>query len=80
MTANTVEPVPKSLRDRCRCIRFPRDLHLEYAPLREPFVIPEADVCVVAGDLCHVPANGVRWRAEHIAPSMPCVYVAGNRT
>lgn len=23
MTANTVEPVPKSLRDRCRCIRFP---------------------------------------------------------
>jgi ATP-dependent Lon protease len=23
MTANTIEPVPKSLRDRCRCIRFP---------------------------------------------------------
>lgn len=23
MTANAVEPVPKSLRDRCRCIRFP---------------------------------------------------------
>ena len=23
MTANTVEPVPKSLRDRCRCLRFP---------------------------------------------------------
>lgn len=23
LTANTVEPVPRSLRDRCRCIRFP---------------------------------------------------------
>lgn len=23
MTANTVEPIPKSLRDRCRCLRFP---------------------------------------------------------
>lgn len=23
MTANTIEPVPKSLRDRCRCLRFP---------------------------------------------------------
>lgn len=54
------------------------DLHLEYAPLREPLAIPDADVCVVAGDLCRGPANGVRWLAEHIAPSMPCVYVAGN--
>jgi hypothetical protein len=39
---------------------------------------PEADVCVLAGDLCRGPTNGVRWLAEHIAPSMPCVYVAGN--
>lgn len=23
MTANTIEPIPKTLRDRCRCIRFP---------------------------------------------------------
>ena len=54
------------------------DLHLEYAPLREPLAIQDADVCVVAGDLCRGPANGVRWLAEHVAPSMPCVYVAGN--
>lgn len=54
------------------------DLHLEYAPLRETLKIPDADVCVVAGDLCRGPANGVRWLAEHIAPSMPCVCVAGN--
>ncbi|MBH0240002.1 metallophosphoesterase [Methylobrevis albus] len=54
------------------------DLHLEYAPLRELLAIPDADVCVVAGDLCRGPANSVRWLAEHIAPSMPCVFVAGN--
>lgn len=54
------------------------DLHLEFADLRQPLAIPNADVCVVAGDLCRVPANGVRWLAENIARAMPCVYVAGN--
>ena len=54
------------------------DLHLEYADLREPLRPPDADVCVVAGDLCRASANGVHWLAEHIAPLMPCVYVAGN--
>lgn len=54
------------------------DLHLEYANLRRPLDIPDADVCVVAGDLCRGIANGVHWLAEHIAPAMPCVYVAGN--
>lgn len=54
------------------------DLHLEYADLRQPLEIPDADVCVVAGDLCRAPANGVHWLAENIAHAMPCVYVAGN--
>lgn len=54
------------------------DLHLEYVDLREPLAIPGADVCVVAGDLCRAPANGVYWLAKHVAPAMPCVYVAGN--
>lgn len=54
------------------------DLHLEYDDLRQPLAIPDADVCVVAGDLCRAPANGVHWLSKHIAPSMPCVYVAGN--
>jgi predicted phosphodiesterase len=54
------------------------DLHLEYADLRVPLAIPDADVCVMAGDLCRAPANGVHWLAEHIAHAMPCVYVAGN--
>ncbi|MFC3321347.1 metallophosphoesterase [Mesorhizobium cantuariense] len=54
------------------------DLHLEFADLRQPLTIPGADVCVVAGDLYRAPANGAHWLAKHIAPSMPCVYVAGN--
>jgi Icc-related predicted phosphoesterase len=54
------------------------DLHLEFADLRQPLAIPDADVCVMAGDLCRAPANGVHWLARHIAHAMPCVYVAGN--
>lgn len=54
------------------------DLHLEVADLRAPLAIPDADVCVVAGDLCRAPANGIHWLAENIAHAMPCVYVAGN--
>ncbi|MHA6646236.1 metallophosphoesterase [Mesorhizobium sp. A623] len=54
------------------------DIHLEYADLRQPFVIPDADVCVIAGDLCRAVANGVHWLSENIAHAMPCVYVAGN--
>ncbi|MER9371162.1 metallophosphoesterase [Mesorhizobium sp. M0491] len=54
------------------------DLHLEVADLRQALAIPDADVCVVAGDLCRAPANGVFWLAKNIAPAMPCVYVAGN--
>jgi len=54
------------------------DLHLEFADLRQPLDIPSADVCVVAGDLCRAPANGVHWLAKHVADAMPCIYVAGN--
>jgi len=54
------------------------DLHLEYAGLKEPLEPPDADVCVMAGDLCRSIDIGVRWLARHIAPAMPCIYVAGN--
>lgn len=54
------------------------DLHLEFADLPEPLEPPDADVCVMAGDLCRGIDNGVRWLAENIVPAMPCIYVAGN--
>ncbi len=54
------------------------DLHLEVADLREPLAVPDADVCVIAGDLCRASANGVHWLAENVGHAMPCVYVSGN--
>ncbi|MCO5081323.1 MAG: metallophosphoesterase [Rhizobiaceae bacterium] len=54
------------------------DLHLEYADLREPLQPPDADACVMAGDLCRGIDNGIRWLTKHIVPAMPCIYVAGN--
>lgn len=56
-------------------IWFFSDLHLESAALPEPLAIPDADVCVVAGDLCNGPAADVRWLVENIVHAMPCVYV-----
>lgn len=54
------------------------DLHLEYGGLRQPLEIPDADVCVMAGDIMRAPANSIHWLATNIAPAMPCVFVAGN--
>ncbi|RVA45830.1 phosphatase [Mesorhizobium sp. M7A.F.Ca.US.001.01.1.1] len=54
------------------------DLHLEVADLGKPLTIPDADICVVAGDLCRAPANGVHWLGKNVAHAMPCIYVAGN--
>ena len=55
------------------------DLHLEFSELAHPPAIPDADVCVVAGDVLDrgiVPS--IRWLGENIAMHMPVVFVAGN--
>lgn len=55
------------------------DLHLEFSPLEEPLAIPDADVCVVAGDILTkgiVPS--IEWLAANIGKHMPVVFVAGN--
>lgn len=45
-----------------------------------PLEIPPADVCVVAGDInLGGPEHSIAWLAEHVCPSMPVVFVAGNR-
>jgi Icc-related predicted phosphoesterase len=54
------------------------DLHLEVAPLDRPLEVPEADLCIVAGDLCRGVANGVSFLARLLESRMPCLYVAGN--
>lgn len=53
------------------------DLHLDFDGDFVP-PVPDADVAVVAGDVMQGCGNSIRWLAEHIAPAMPVVFVAGN--
>ncbi|WP_417426706.1 metallophosphoesterase [Hoeflea sp.] len=55
------------------------DLHIEVASLEKPFKIPDADVCVVAGDILDggiLPS--IQWLAAHVGVHMPVVFTAGN--
>jgi len=54
------------------------DLHLEFGEEDFQPSIPEADVCVVAGDVMQGCGNSIRWLDRVIAPAMPVVFVAGN--
>lgn len=55
------------------------DLHLEIDPAFPWLNIPDADICICAGDVLE---GGVRpsieWMAKNIVPHMPVVFVAGN--
>ena len=54
------------------------DLHLNVSALAE-LDIPEADVCVVAGDIfTHNVVPSLRWLDDRITGHMPVVFVAGN--
>lgn len=54
------------------------DLHLELqAPMPLP-IPPDADVCVLAGDIDRPIDASIRWAAFHIADSIPVVFVPGN--
>jgi 3',5'-cyclic AMP phosphodiesterase CpdA len=54
------------------------DIHLEFGEAFLP-KIPDADVCVVAGDLLdRGPENSIAWLADNVALHMPVVFVAGN--
>lgn len=55
------------------------DLHLDFAPFRPEDALPlaiDADVVVLAGDLCNGP-QGARWAKKAFADK-PVIYVAGN--
>jgi predicted phosphodiesterase len=57
------------------------DLHFEFdGPLHKgrPLQCPDADVCVVAGDVLNGCGNSIKWLDYHVAPVMPVVLVAGN--
>lgn len=57
------------------------DLHLrqrDALDLVKPFTMPEADVCVVAGDVCERYNLSLNWLAKVVRPRMPVVFVMGN--
>jgi Icc-related predicted phosphoesterase len=55
------------------------DLHLEFDDIELPNPLPEADVCIVAGDIL---TKGIlpslKWLAARIAQKMPVIFVPGN--
>ncbi|CAN7215852.1 metallophosphoesterase [Phyllobacterium sp. LjRoot231] len=54
------------------------DLHLEFDNVALPPHVPDADVCVAAGDVHRGFKKAIGWLGTHIAPRMPVVYVGGN--
>ena len=57
------------------------DLHLtqrDALDLIKPDRFPEADVCVIAGDVCDRINLAVNWVGKVIRPHMPVIFVPGN--
>lgn len=55
------------------------DLHIEMDPKFSLTDIPEADVCICAGDILDGgPMASIVWLVEFVAPYMPVVFVPGN--
>ena len=54
------------------------DLHRDVGVPWTPPAIPDADVAVVAGDVCEGLVKSVAWVADTILPHMDAVLVAGN--
>lgn len=55
------------------------DLHLEFDAALDDLRIPDADVCLCAGDILDGGvARSIDWLGSTIAPHMPVVFVAGN--
>jgi Icc-related predicted phosphoesterase len=60
---------------------FATDLHLkisEAVGLAMPFDIPDADVCVIAGDITDRMISGMEWVANTVGRRMPVVMTLGN--
>ncbi|GAB5429389.1 MAG: metallophosphoesterase [Devosia indica] len=53
------------------------DLHTEVAPW-SPTDIPDADICVLAGDIARGAQEAVQWAAAYVRPHMPVIGVLGN--
>lgn len=55
------------------------DLHIEMDPKFAPLEVPDADVCICAGDVLDGgPAASILWLGKFVAPYMPVLFVPGN--
>lgn len=57
------------------------DLHIsqkDAISLLKPNRFPEADVCVIAGDICNSMHLSVNWAGKVIRPHMPVIWIPGN--
>lgn len=54
------------------------DLHFAFSELDYDLEFPDADLCVVAGDVTAPPLKTVEWLQEKIGSRLPVVVVAGN--
>lgn len=56
------------------------DLHLEYSGLASRLEVPDADMCICAGNILERGLEpSVDWLANNIAIHMPVIFVPGNR-
>jgi Icc-related predicted phosphoesterase len=69
----TVPPARKPLR-----IWPISDLHVGKAEGWPAGQIPQADVALVAGDICEGVVSAIDWLALHIRPHMPVIFTPGN--
>ena len=53
------------------------DLHCDFEDW-SPDYVPDADLCVVAGDVGEGLTKSLRWLQKHVGEHMPVVFVAGN--
>lgn len=55
------------------------DLHNEFDQNVTPLPVPDADVCICAGDVCdRGPAKSVVYLGEHVSRFMPVILIPGN--
>ncbi|MDX3925185.1 MAG: metallophosphoesterase [Shinella sp.] len=56
------------------------DMHVTHAELSQPehVLIPDADICICAGDISDIIQMSMEFLSRHISPRMPVVMVLGN--
>lgn len=72
-------PSPLSLRDETMKAWIISDMHVHNAELsRHDLEIPDADICICAGDISGIVEMSMQFLLRNVSPRMPVVTVLGN--